>query len=65
MRRQQEMIDAEGGDYKVESWDWWYYAEKIRIENSSGLINLVVHLLYYMSLYYSSGVNFDLILYGR
>ncbi len=28
----QEMIDAEGGDFKLASWDWWYYAEKIRKE---------------------------------
>lgn len=26
----QAMIDAEGGDFKLESWDWWYYAEKLR-----------------------------------
>ena len=28
----QEMIDNEGGDYQLASWDWWYYAEKIRQE---------------------------------
>jgi len=28
----QEMIDSEGGDFKLEPWDWWYYAEKIRKE---------------------------------
>jgi len=28
----QEMIDREGGDFKLQSWDWWYYAEKIRKE---------------------------------
>jgi peptidyl-dipeptidase Dcp len=28
----QEMIDLEGGDFKLASWDWWYYAEKIRQE---------------------------------
>lgn len=28
----QQMIDAEGGDYKLEPWDWWYYAEKVRME---------------------------------
>ncbi len=28
----QKMIDAEGGKFKVASWDWWYYAEKIRKE---------------------------------
>ncbi|MCK4579074.1 MAG: M3 family metallopeptidase [Candidatus Marinimicrobia bacterium] len=26
----QEMIDAEGGDFKLEAWDWWYYAEKVK-----------------------------------
>jgi peptidyl-dipeptidase Dcp len=26
----QQMIKAEGGDFKLESWDWWYYAEKLR-----------------------------------
>jgi len=26
----QKMIDAEGGDFKLASWDWWYYAEKLR-----------------------------------
>ncbi len=28
----QEMIDSEGGDFQLASWDWWYYAEKIRKE---------------------------------
>jgi peptidyl-dipeptidase Dcp len=28
----QEMIDREGGNFKLESWDWWYYAEKVRKE---------------------------------
>ena len=26
----QKMIDAEGGNFKVAAWDWWYYSEKIR-----------------------------------
>ncbi len=26
----QAMIDKEGGKFKLESWDWWYYAEKVR-----------------------------------
>ncbi|MDZ7859350.1 MAG: M3 family metallopeptidase [Candidatus Krumholzibacteriota bacterium] len=26
----QKMIDDEGEDFKLKSWDWWYYAEKIR-----------------------------------
>ncbi len=29
-RMMQEMIYAEGHKFKLESWDWWYYAEKIR-----------------------------------
>ena len=28
----QKMIDQEGGDFQLASWDWWYYAEKIRQE---------------------------------
>ncbi len=26
----QQIIDKEGGKFKLGSWDWWYYAEKIR-----------------------------------
>lgn len=26
----QTMIDQEGGKFKLEMWDWWYYAEKVR-----------------------------------
>ncbi|QHJ10824.1 Dipeptidyl carboxypeptidase [Paraglaciecola mesophila] len=26
----QEMINAEGGDFTLAAYDWWYYAEKIR-----------------------------------
>lgn len=26
----QKIIDKEGGKFKLESWDWWYYAEKLR-----------------------------------
>jgi len=26
----QTMIDKEGGKFKLEMWDWWYYAEKVR-----------------------------------
>jgi peptidyl-dipeptidase Dcp len=26
----QAMIDKEGGKFKLESYDWWYYAEKVR-----------------------------------
>lgn len=28
----QAMIDAEGGNFELASWDWWYYAEKLRKE---------------------------------
>ncbi len=28
----QVMIDAEGNNFKLESWDWWYYTEKVRKE---------------------------------
>ena len=28
----QEMIDRDGGNFELASWDWWYYAEKIRQE---------------------------------
>ncbi len=27
---QQEMIKKEGGAFKLEPWDWWYYTEKVR-----------------------------------
>ena len=27
----QAIADAEGADFKLESWDWWYYAEKLRV----------------------------------
>lgn len=26
----QQIIDAEKGGFKLESWDWWHYAEKLR-----------------------------------
>ena len=28
----QAMIDKDGGNFKLESWDWWYYTEKLRKE---------------------------------
>jgi peptidyl-dipeptidase Dcp len=28
----QKMIDRENGDFQLASWDWWNYAEKIRVE---------------------------------
>jgi peptidyl-dipeptidase Dcp len=32
VRDMQTMIDKEGGKFKLESWDWWYYSEKVRKE---------------------------------
>ena len=26
----QKIIDSEGGNFKLASWDWWFYAEKLR-----------------------------------
>jgi peptidyl-dipeptidase Dcp len=28
----QQMIDEEGGGFKLQPWDWWYYAEKVKKE---------------------------------
>jgi peptidyl-dipeptidase Dcp len=30
VRDMQAIIDKEGGNFKLENWDWWYYAEKVR-----------------------------------
>ena len=27
---QQELINKEGGKFKLDPWDWWYYTEKIK-----------------------------------
>ncbi|MGZ9898148.1 M3 family metallopeptidase [Shewanella gaetbuli] len=27
----QSLIDAEGGDFTLQAWDWWYYSDKIRV----------------------------------
>lgn len=32
MAEMQKIIDREKGGFKLESWDWWYYAEKLRKE---------------------------------
>jgi peptidyl-dipeptidase Dcp len=32
---QQEIINKEGGKFKLESWDWWYYTQKIMQEKYS------------------------------
>lgn len=29
-RELQKMIDEEGGKFKLQPWDWWYYAEKLK-----------------------------------
>jgi peptidyl-dipeptidase Dcp len=26
----QSLIDAEGGNFKLQPWDWWYYSEKLK-----------------------------------
>ncbi|MEI6859468.1 MAG: M3 family metallopeptidase [Shewanella sp.] len=31
----QELIDSEGGKFKLAGWDWWYYSDKIRIAKYS------------------------------
>ncbi|MDR3269225.1 MAG: M3 family metallopeptidase [Tannerella sp.] len=31
----QKLIDRENGNFKLQSWDWWYYAEKLRQEKYS------------------------------
>jgi peptidyl-dipeptidase Dcp len=31
-KQMQAIIDREDGKFKLESWDWWYYAEKLRKE---------------------------------
>lgn len=28
----QAIIDAEGGNFKLAAWDWWYYAEKVKVD---------------------------------
>ncbi len=30
VKQMQQIIDDEGGNFKLQSWDWWYYAEKLR-----------------------------------
>jgi peptidyl-dipeptidase Dcp len=32
VEQMQAIIDREGGGFKLASWDWWYYAEKLRQE---------------------------------
>ena len=28
----QSLVNKEGGNFKIASWDWWYYSEKLREE---------------------------------
>lgn len=30
VKAMQAIIDSEGGDFELASWDWWYYTEKLR-----------------------------------
>jgi peptidyl-dipeptidase Dcp len=30
LQEMQSIIDREGGKFKLQSWDWWFYAEKLR-----------------------------------
>lgn len=32
VKEMQKIIDREGGKFKLQPWDWWYYAEKVRKE---------------------------------
>ncbi|WP_430815572.1 M3 family metallopeptidase [Carboxylicivirga sp. RSCT41] len=32
LKEMQQIIDREGGKFELQSWDWWYYAEKLRKE---------------------------------
>lgn len=32
VKEMQAIIDREGGKFKLASWDWWYYSEKLRKE---------------------------------
>ena len=32
LKEMQKIADKEGAGFKLESWDWWYYAEKLRKE---------------------------------
>lgn len=30
VKEMQKIVDAEGGKFKIASWDWWHYAEKVK-----------------------------------
>ncbi len=32
LKEMQAIVDREGGNFNLQSWDWWYYAEKLRKE---------------------------------
>jgi peptidyl-dipeptidase Dcp len=32
VKEMQKIVDKEGGKFKLASWDWWYYSEKVRKE---------------------------------
>ena len=32
VQEMQKLIDREGGKFKLQPWDWWYYAEKVKKE---------------------------------
>jgi peptidyl-dipeptidase Dcp len=32
VKEMQKIIDKEGGNFKLQPWDWWYYSEKVRKE---------------------------------
>ena len=36
---QQELINKEGGKFKLAPWDWWYYTEKIKKQNMILMMN--------------------------
>ncbi len=35
LKEMQAISDAEGNNYKLESWDWWHYAEKLKMQKYS------------------------------
>ena len=41
---QQELINREGGKFKLAPWDWWYYTEKIKKEKYDLEMRLQDHI---------------------
>ncbi len=35
VKEMQSIIDKEGGNFKLASWDWWYYNEKLKMQKFS------------------------------